>query len=72
MSFFNEIKNQFGKIIKILKSDNVKECFSTLFSSFLSSQIVHQSSYSHASQQNGIAERKNKHLIEIALSNVEY
>jgi len=27
MSFFNEIKNQFGKIIKILRSDNTKEYF---------------------------------------------
>jgi len=35
MSFFNEIKNQFGKIIKILKSDNAKEYFSAAFSTFL-------------------------------------
>ena len=25
MSFFNEIKTEFGKVIKILKSDNAKE-----------------------------------------------
>ena len=37
VSFFNEIKNQFGKIIKILRSDNDKEYFSAVFSSFLSS-----------------------------------
>jgi len=36
MSFFNEIKNQFGKIIKIHKSDNAKEYSSAAFSSFLS------------------------------------
>jgi len=40
VSFFNEIKNQFGKTIKILKSDNAKECFSVAFSSFLSSQEI--------------------------------
>ena len=66
---FNEIKNQFGKTIKILRSDNAKEYFSTAFSSFLSSQgILHQSTCPHTPQQNGIAERKNRHLIETALS----
>jgi len=30
-SFFNEIKNQFGKIVKILISNNAKEYFSTTF-----------------------------------------
>jgi len=28
MSFFNEIRNQFGKTIKIFRSDNAKEYFS--------------------------------------------
>nr|KYP40915.1 Retrovirus-related Pol polyprotein from transposon TNT 1-94 [Cajanus cajan] len=37
MSFFNEIKNQFGRIIKIFRSDNAKEYFSSELSSFLSS-----------------------------------
>jgi len=46
---FNDIKNQFGKTIKILRSDNVKEYFSIAFFSFLSSQgMLHQSSCSHA------------------------
>jgi len=34
MSFFNEIKNQFGKSIKIFRSDNAKEYFSHDLSSF--------------------------------------
>ncbi|KAG2406196.1 Retrovirus-related Pol polyprotein from transposon RE1 Retro element 1 [Vigna angularis] len=68
-SFFIEIKNQFGKTIKILRSDNAKEYFSLAFSSFLSSQgILHQSTCPHTPQQNGIAERKNRHLIETARS----
>ena len=66
---FNEIKNQFGETIKIYISNNVKEYFFVVFSSFLSSQgILHQSTCPHTPQQNGIAERKNKHLIENALS----
>ena len=28
--------------------------------------ILHQSSYVHTPQQNGVAERKNRHLVEIA------
>lgn len=49
-SFFNETRNQFGKVIKILRCDNTKEYFSN-FSAVLSSY--------------GIAERKNKHLVEL-------
>jgi len=56
-------------MIKSLVSDNVKEYFSTTFSSFLSSQgILHQSTCPHTPQQNGIAERKNRYLIEIVHS----
>nr|KYP77156.1 Retrovirus-related Pol polyprotein from transposon TNT 1-94 [Cajanus cajan] len=71
ISFFNEIRNQFGKIIKIFRSDNAKEYFSTSteLSSFLSSQgILHQSTCPHTPQQNDITERKNRHLIETARS----
>ena len=37
------------------------------FSSFMSShEILHQSSYAHTLQENGVAERKNRLLVEIA------
>ena len=50
-SFVNEIKTQFGKTIKILRSDNAKEYFSSAISSFLSVQgILHQSSCPHTPQ----------------------
>jgi hypothetical protein len=29
--FYSEIKNQFGKRIHVLRSDNAKECFSAPF-----------------------------------------
>ena len=65
-SFLNEIKNQFGQVIKIIRSDNAKEYFSSTFSNVLSSHgILHQSTCPHMPQQNGIAERKNRHLVEI-------
>ena len=69
VSFYNEIENQFGKTIKIFRSDNAKEYFSHDLSSFLSSKgILHQSTCPHTPQQNGIAERKNRHLLETARS----
>ena len=69
MSFLNEIENQFGKTIKIFRSDNAKEYFSHHLSSFLSSKdILHQSTFPHTPQQNSIAERKNRHLLETARS----
>ena len=41
-SFVNEIKTQFGKTIKILRSDNVKKYFSSAISSLLPAQgILH-------------------------------
>ncbi|XP_071918386.1 retrovirus-related Pol polyprotein from transposon TNT 1-94 isoform X2 [Coffea arabica] len=66
-AFVAEIKNQFGVPVRILRSDNAKEYFSTPFNTFMSkSGIIHQSSCPHTPQQNGVAERKIGHLIEIA------
>ena len=51
----------------MLRSDNAKKYFSAPFISFMSQHgILHQSSCAHTPQQNGLAERKNRHLIEIA------
>ena len=62
-----EIHNQFGKTIHILRSDNAKEYFSASFNTFMASHgIVHHSSCPHTPQQNGVAERKNCHIIETA------
>jgi len=64
-NFFKEIKNQFGCFIRILRSDNAKEYFSTSFNSFMSENgVIHQSSSPHTPQQNGIVERKHHHIIE--------
>ncbi|XP_052733587.1 uncharacterized protein LOC108339168 isoform X3 [Vigna angularis] len=66
-SFLNEIKNQFGQVIKILRSNNAREYFSSNFSAILSSHgILHQSTCPDTPQQNGIVERKNRHLVETA------
>nr|KYP40247.1 Retrovirus-related Pol polyprotein from transposon TNT 1-94 [Cajanus cajan] len=66
-SFYSEIKTQFGKVIRILRSDNAKEYFSDCFKSFMTSHgILHQSSCPHTPQQNGVAERKHKHIVDTA------
>ena len=60
VSFYHEIENQFGKTIKIFRSDNAKEYFSHDLSSILSSKgILHQSTCPRT-PQNGIAETKNR------------
>ena len=65
--FFTEICNQFNTSIHILRSDNALEYLSAPFSTFLSSHgIRHQSSFAYTPQQNGVAERKNSHLVETA------
>ena len=65
--FHAEICTQFNTSIRILRSDNAKEYFSTPLSSFMSSHgILHQSFCAYTPQQNGVAERKNLHLVETA------
>ena len=65
--FHAEICTQFNTSIRILRSDNAKEYFCTPLSSFMSSHgILHQSFCAYTPQQNGVAERKNLHLVETA------
>ena len=65
--FYAEILTQFNISIRVLRSDNAREYFSAPFISFMSQhRILHQSSCVHAPQQNGVAERKNRHLIDTA------
>ena len=64
--FYAEILTQFNISIHVLCSDNAREYFSAPFISFMSQHdILHQFSCAHTPQQNGVAERKNCHLIEI-------
>ena len=65
--FYAEIQTQFNISIRVLLSDNTREYFSAPFISFMSQHgILHQSSCAHTPQQNGMAERKNRHLVETA------
>ncbi|RVW17830.1 Retrovirus-related Pol polyprotein from transposon TNT 1-94 [Vitis vinifera] len=52
---------------QILKSDNAKEYFTSSLSTYLQNHgIIHISSCVDTPQQNGVAERKNRHLLEVA------
>ena len=65
--FYAEILTQFNISIRVLRGDNAKEYFSAPFISFMSQHgILHQSSCAHTPQQNGVVERKKRHLIETA------
>ena len=63
--FYYEIQTQFNISIRVLRRDNAREYFSTPFISIMSQHgILHQSSCAHTPKQNGVAERKNRHLVE--------
>jgi transposase InsO family protein len=66
---FALIRNQFGTTIKILRSDNGTEYINHEFGQFLASNgIEHQTTCVNTPEQNGVAERKNRHLLEVARS----
>ena len=68
-NFQNYITNHFNVKIKILRSDNGGEYTSTAFKQHLASHgIIQQTSCPYTPQQNGVAERKNRHLMEVARS----
>lgn len=65
--FMDLIENQFGLSVKILRSDNGIEFFSSSVVDLLASRgIVHQNSCVYTSHQNGTFERKHRHILDVA------
>jgi transposase InsO family protein len=63
----NMIKTQFAQKLRILHSNNAKEYPSHSFATYLFDKgIIHQTSCAHTPQQNGVAERKNDHLLDVS------
>jgi transposase InsO family protein len=63
------LKNKFGDTVKFLRSDNGTECVNQEFEKFLAlNGLKHQTTYVNTPEQNGVAERKNRHLLEVARS----
>ncbi|GJT88707.1 ribonuclease H-like domain-containing protein [Tanacetum coccineum] len=67
--FYNLLKNQFSKSVKIFRSDNGTEFTNKTFETFCANNgIIHQTSCVYTPQQNGMVERKHRHLFNIARS----
>ncbi|KAH0637483.1 hypothetical protein KY289_037398 [Solanum tuberosum] len=67
-SFILMVARQFDAKIKMVRSDNAMELGSSESGSqfFASQGIIHQTSCVATPQQNGVVERKHRHLLEIA------
>jgi len=60
------IQTQFGTTIKKLRTDNAKDYFNThLHNYFQQEGIIHETSCIDMPQQNGVAERKMRHLLNV-------
>ena len=69
VKFKTLVENQFSCKIKQLQSDGGGEYMSNQFQLFLSSNgIQHRRTCPHTPQQNGVAERKHRHVVEMGLS----
>lgn len=67
--FWAMIKNQHNVVIKCFRCDFGGEYTSNKFSELLDSDDnIHQSSCTDTPQQNNVAERKHRHIIETARS----
>lgn len=67
--FFAMVRNQFSKDVKVICTDDAYDFFKSECSSFFSSLgVIHQSSCPYTPQQNGVVERKHRHILDIARS----
>ncbi|GKA50903.1 ribonuclease H-like domain-containing protein, partial [Tanacetum coccineum] len=67
--FYNLIENQFKRKIKVFRSDNGTEFVHQTVTKLCSDkEIIHQTSCVYTPQQNGIVERKHRHLLNVARS----
>ena len=63
------VTTQFGISIKVLQSDNEGEYFKHELTEFMHSvAIIHQTTCSYSPQQNGVAKRKDRQLLEVTRS----
>ena len=61
-----EVENQKDKRIKVLRSDRDGEYFPQEFTNYCEENgLIHQRSTPYTPQQNGLAERKNRTLVDI-------
>ncbi|KAL0356152.1 UNVERIFIED_CONTAM: putative mitochondrial protein [Sesamum radiatum] len=66
-AFFAKVSTQFETKVKALRSDNGSEFLSLSCQSLLQNLgIIHQKSCTYTPQQNGVVERKHRHLLQVA------
>ncbi|KAH9735112.1 hypothetical protein KPL71_017633 [Citrus sinensis] len=67
------IATQYQSHIRVLRTDNGGEFFNQDLKQYLNLHgIAHQTTCPYSPQQNGVAERKNRHLLEVTLLHVLY
>lgn len=72
-NFKSMIEKQFSTTIKVLQSDGGGEYICTPLRTFLRTQgILHQFSCPHTPQQNGTAQRKIRHVVEMGISLLDH
>ncbi|RVW95943.1 Retrovirus-related Pol polyprotein from transposon TNT 1-94 [Vitis vinifera] len=65
-NFHKMIETQYNAKVRVLRSDNGGEYQSSDLQKYLEEHdIIHQTTCSSTPQQNGVAERKNRHLLEV-------
>ncbi|RVX08628.1 Retrovirus-related Pol polyprotein from transposon TNT 1-94 [Vitis vinifera] len=65
-NFHKMIETQYNAKVRVLRSDNSGEYQSSDLQKYLEEHgIIHQTTCSNTPQQNGVAERKNRHLLEV-------
>ena len=73
VKFHHYVTNQFSCSIKILQSDGGGEYVSKHLQSFLHTNgIIHQKSCPYTPEENGLAERKHRHLIETTITLLQH
>ena len=64
VQFIHMVENQFNTKVKVVRSDNGPEFKLDTF--YKLNRIIHQTSCVNTPQQNGVAERKHRHLLNVA------
>jgi len=67
-SFTSMAKTQFGSTVKVIRTGNALELSKSheAINFFANTGIIHQTSCTQTPQQNGVVERKHKHLLEVS------
>ncbi|KAL2232434.1 UNVERIFIED_CONTAM: Retrovirus-related Pol polyprotein from transposon RE1 [Sesamum indicum] len=66
-SFIKQVQTQFGLQVRSLRTDNGPEFLASSCQELIKNHgIIHQKSCIYTPQQNGVVERKHKHLLQVA------